>query len=146
MPVRSDPTSATAKWVRNISSATADITKGVQAVQTAPGQAAAAQSQKWLQNIQNAQAKWKARVAAVPLADWQNSMINVGIPRIAQGATAKQGKFTSFMTDFLPYLQQGVAAIDRMPNLTLEDSINRATAMIRHNAKFTRGGAPARAS
>lgn len=146
MPVRSDPTSATAKWVRNISSATQDITKGVQAVTTAPGQAAAAQSQKWIQNLQASQAKWKARVASVPLSDWQNSMINVGIPRIAQGATAKQGKFTSFMNDFLPYLQTGVNTIDKMPNLTLEDSINRATAMIRHNAKFSRNGAPARSA
>lgn len=146
MPVRSDPQAATAKWVRNISSATADITRGVQAVTTAPGQAAAAQAQKWINNLQAAQAKWKARVASVSLTDWQNAMLNVGVPRIAQGANAKQGKFTSFMQDFLPYLQSGVATIDKMPNVTLEDSINRATAMIRHNAKFSRNGAPSRNS
>ncbi len=141
MPVRSTPEAATAKWTRNISAATQDITRGVQAVTTAPGQAAAAQSQKWLQNIQNSVGKWKSRVAAVSLADWQQSMINIGIPRIAQGAQQKQGKVTAFMQEFLPYLQTGVATVERMPSLSLEDNIQRAVAMIRHNSKFQRSGA-----
>ena len=67
-------------------------------------------------------------------------MVNVGIPRIAQGAQAKQGKMQSFMTDFLPYLQQGVSRVEGMPSVTLEDNINRAVAMIRHNAQFKRSG------
>jgi hypothetical protein len=65
-------------------------------------------------------------------------MTSYGIPRVAQGANAKQGKMQSFMAEYLPYLQTGVAAIDRMPKNTLEDGINRAVQMIRYNAQFQR--------
>lgn len=143
MPVRATPEQATAKWVQNIGQATERITSGVQAVQTAPGQKAAAAHQKWLTRVQESADKWRQRVGSVSLQDWQNAMVNVGIPRIAQGAQAKQGKMQAFMTDFLPYLQNGVSKVEQMPSVSLEDNINRAVAMIRHNAQFKRSGAGA---
>lgn len=141
MPVRATPEQATAKWVQNIGQATERITSGVQAVQTAPGQKAAAAHQKWLTRVQESADKWRQRVGSVSLQDWQNAMVNVGIPRIAQGAQAKQGKMQAFMADFLPYLQNGVSKVEQMPSVSLEDNINRAVAMIRHNAQFKRSGA-----
>lgn len=143
MPVRASSEQATQKWVTNIGQATERITSGVQAVQVAPGQAAAAAHQKWLTRVQEAADKWRQRVGSVSLQDWQQSMINVGIPRIAQGAQAKQGKMKAFMDDFLPYLSQGVQRVEGMPSVTLEDNINRAVAMIRHNSQFKRSGAGA---
>lgn len=143
MPVRSTPDAATAKWVRNISAATPDIQRGVQNVQQAPGVAAAAASQKWINNLTASVNKWKSRVSSVSLQSWQQSMLNVGVPRIAQGAQQKQGKMLSFQQQFLPYLQAGVQQIDALPNMTLEDGIARATAMIRYNAKFQRTSTPA---
>jgi hypothetical protein len=98
--------------------------------------AAAAAADKWLARVTAAQQKFKTNVAAVSLADWQNSYINIGVPRVAQGAQAKQNKVLNFMNQWLPYLQNGVSTIDKMPNVTLEDGIARATAMIRYNAKF----------
>lgn len=141
MPVRATPEQATAKWVQNIGQATERITSGVQAVQTAPGQKAAAAHQKWLTRVQESADKWRQRVGSVSLQDWQQAMVNVGIPRIAQGAQAKQGKMQAFMADFLPYLQNGVSKVEQMPSVSLEDNINRAVAMIRHNAQFKRSGA-----
>lgn len=132
-----DPAAATAKWVANLSNATQAITTGVQGVTTAPGQAAARQVQTWLTRIQNSAQKWATNVAAVSLADWQDSMIKVGIPRIASGAQAKQGKYQAFATKFFPYLQTGVNQVRAMPKVTLQDGINRAVAMINHNAKFS---------
>jgi hypothetical protein len=111
---------------------------GAMAVQTAPGQAAAAAADKWLAKVTAAKAKFAARVSSVSLQDWQNSYINVGIPRVAQGAQAKQAKVTSFFDQFLPYLSAGLQTIDKMPSVTLEDGIARASAMIRYNAKFKR--------
>jgi hypothetical protein len=78
-------------------------------------------------------------VARVSLADWQNSYINIGVPRVAQGAQAKQSKVLAFHEEFLPFLKRGVDQIDAMPSTTIEDGIARATAMIRYNAKFKRG-------
>lgn len=139
MPVRSTPQDATSKWVQNLSGSTERIKAGVARVQTAPGQQAARQAQKWLQRVTASQDKWRQRVSSVSLQSWQASMTDVGIPRVAQGAQAKQSKYTDFASQFFPYLSQGVARIDAMPSVTLEDNINRAVAMIRHNAGFKRG-------
>lgn len=141
MPVRSTSAQATAKWVANLSAATERMTAGAQAVQTAPGQAAAAAADKWLARVTQAKQKFATNVAAVSLQSWQNSYINIGIPRVAQGAQAKQAKVQSFMDQFLPYLQNGVAQIDKMPSTTLQDGIARATAMITYNSKFKRSTA-----
>lgn len=139
MPVRSTPTDATSKWVGNLSSSTERIKAGVARVTQAPGQKAAAQSQKWLQRVTASQQKWASRVASVSLQSWQSSMTDVGIPRVAQGAQAKQNKYQDFASEFFPHLAAGVQRIDSMPSTTLEDNINRAVAMIRHNATFKRG-------
>lgn len=141
MPVRVDATQATQKWVTNIGSATDRMKAGALSVQKAPGQAAAAAADKWLQRVQQAKQKFATNVGRVSLAEWQNAYINVGIPRVSQGAQAKQAKYQQAMADFLPYLAQGVAKIDAMPNVTLQDSINRATAMIQHNAGYKRPAA-----
>lgn len=140
MPVRATASSATQRWVTNLSAATSQMTAGANSVTVAPGQAAAAAADKWLAKVTAAKPKFIANVSAVSLQSWQNSYINIGIPRVAQGAQAKQAKFESFMNDFLPYLQSGVAQIDKMPNTTLQDGINRATAMITYNSKFKRSG------
>lgn len=139
MPVRSNPQAATQKWVSNLSAAADRMTAGAQGVTKAPGQAAAAAADKWLQRVTQAKAKFAANVSAVSLQDWQNAYINIGVPRVAQGAQAKQGKMQDFMSQFLPYLQRGVSTIDAMPSTTLEDGIARATAMIRYNSKFKKG-------
>lgn len=139
MPVRSNPAAATAKWVQNLSAATERMTTGAQGVTKAPGQAAAAAADKWLARVTASKVKFATNVAAVSLQDWQNSYINIGIPRVAQGAQAKQAKVNTFMSQFLPYLQRGVSVIDQMPSVTLEDGIARATHMIRYNAKFKKG-------
>lgn len=140
MPVRANAQDATTKWVNNLSAATTAMTNGVNSVTRAPGAAAAAQSQKWIQRVTASQDKWKSRVGSVTLQQWQNSMTTIGIPRVAQGAQAKQGKYQDFLVQFLPYLQTGVSKVDAMPSTTLEDNIARAVAMIRHNASFKRSG------
>lgn len=138
MPVRATSASATTKWLQGMQGASDRMKSGAMAVQTAPGVKAAQAADKWLAKVTAAKAKYAANVGAVSLQSWQNSYVNIGIPRVAQGAQQKQDKVTSFMDQFLPYLQNGLATIDKMPSTTLEDGIARATAMIRYNAKFVR--------
>jgi len=139
MPVRSNPQAATQKWVSGLSAATDRMSQGAMAVTKAPGQAAAAAADKWLQRVTQAKAKFAANVSAVSLQEWQQAYTQIGIPRVAQGAQAKQAKVQNFMEQFLPYLARGVQQIDQMPSVTLEDGIARATAMIRYNSKFKKG-------
>lgn len=133
MTTRTPDQIATA-WSQNLAGATQKITDGVNAVTVAPGQAAARQADVWLAKLQASQAKWKAKVSAVPLSDWQTMMIQKGVPRIASGATAAQPKFSAFMTKFLPHLQAGRAQLP--PRGTLDQNVNRAVSMIRYNATF----------
>lgn len=141
MPVRSDPQAATAKWVSAMQNATPQITRGVAAVTVSPGQLAAQAADKWLAKVTQAKAKFAARVGSVSLQDWQNAMTQYGIPRIAQGATAKQGKMQAFQTEWLAFLQANQGKIDRMPTNTIEDGIAKVTQQIRLNASFRRSGA-----
>jgi len=116
------------------------ITEGVNAVTVAPGVQAAKQAQTWIAKLQASVPKWTKNVAAVSLSDWQQAMITRGIPNISAGVTAKQGNYAAFAAKFYPYLAQGQAQVRAMPNVTLQDGINRAVAMINYNAKYTGGG------
>lgn len=138
MPLTATPQSATQKWLTNLSAAAPSMTAGAQAVQVAPGQSAAAAADKWLARVTASKQKFINNVSAVSLSQWQQAYINIGVPRVAQGAQAKQGKMQAFMSQFLPYLQTGLATIDKMPTNTLEDGIAKSAAMIRYNAKFVR--------
>lgn len=129
---------ATEKWVTRLSAASQQITDGVNGVTTAPGLAAGKAVELWAQRVIAAKPKWKARVESVSLGDWQRSMIEVGIPRISQGAQAKKGKVEDFMTQFLPHVDQGVAQVKNMPKGDIGASVARAAFMIQWNAKFQR--------
>lgn len=140
LKVRVTPEQAADKWASRLGAATQEITQGVARVTEAPGQKAAAKFDKWLQGVQSNANKWRANVARVPLSDWQKSMTEIGIPRISQGAQQKKGKTLAFQQAFFPHLEAGMARIDAMPDTTLADRINRAVAMMNHNANFKRAG------
>ena len=129
---------AAAKWAQRSAAATDDVKNGVMNVTVAPGKSAALAKDLWLQKISASADKWARRVSAVSLQDWQDAMINKGINRIASGTQAAIPKMTAFMTDFLPFVDQGVAAIKNMPKGNVEAGIARAAAMIRHNATYVR--------
>ena len=135
---KNDPAAVAETWKSRLSAATTEIQNGVNRVTTAPGQAAAAKRDLWLSRIQASQAKWARNVAAVPLDTWKSKMLNVGVPRIAQGAAANQHKMEDFMTEFLPFVNGVAQKVRAMPKATIEDSIARATMQIRETAKFQR--------
>lgn len=126
------------KWRDRLTQSGQQIIDGVNGVTVAPGTKAAAAKDLWAQRVAASRDKWAARVASVSLAEWQQSMIEVGIPRVASGAAAKVGKVQDFMAQFLPHLDAGVAKVKAMPKGDLGASIARATAMIQHNASFKR--------
>ena len=134
---RVSPNEGTTKWVNRLSAATADVQAGISKVTEAPGQAAARSAQKYQNNVVQAFPKWRRNVQAVSLSDWQ-AAANAGVSRIAQGAQAKQGKYQAFAQQFYPYLDSGVSKVKAMPNDTFEARVQRAVAMMRHNAAFQR--------
>lgn len=143
MAVKSTPQDATAKWVSRLSGATQEITQGVARVTKSPGQAAADKFNKWVAAMTNpaTQQKWRNNVGAVSLADWQTAMTTIGIPRIASGAQAKQGKYQAFAQQFFPFLEAGINQIERMDDTTFEARLQRATAMMTYTHGFKRTAA-----
>lgn len=133
-----DPAQVAQTWASRLGAADAEIRAGVSRVTQAPGEAAAQQADAWIAGIQRSRDKWARNVSAVTLSQWQNAMITKGLPRIAQGAQQAIPKVQQFMTQFLPYVEQGAATVRQMPKGTVEQGIARAAAMIRHNAGFVR--------
>lgn len=121
------------KWGRRLSGASQDIQAGVQRVQTAPGQQAAASAQLMLQRLTESvqSGVWARQVGKVSLADWQASMINKAIPRIPQGVATAQKTKTANITALLSAVDNAAAAANALPKGGLEQSIARASAFMR---------------
>lgn len=137
------PQALAQKWARNIGAATESIKAGVNAVTVSPTEKAARAQDQYLLGVQRAvsDGKYAAGLRRVTLADWQQAMLNKGIPRVASGAMAAQPKMESFLSEFLPHVQAGQRMLESMPRGDIQQNIARAVAMIEHNAKFRRRSA-----
>lgn len=121
------PSEGTQKWRERLQASTAQIQQGVSRVSEPPGAAAARQGAVWAQKVANSRPKWERKVAAVPLGEWQQSMI-AGIPRIAEGAERKQNKYENFAAGFYPVAEAVSRQVKGMPKGTLEQSMARVRA------------------
>ena len=128
------------KWQRRLSAAAPDIQKGINRVDVSPTEKAAVKQDKMLANITAAvqSGKWAAGLRRVTISDWKKAAIEKGIPRISQGVTGATGKVTDFASQLLPFQDSLQSQIASMPDLTLEDSINRMNTWVRGMAKFKR--------
>ena len=138
MPVKLTPQEATLKQNRNLKASTTDMPARINAVTEAPGKKAAAKADKMKQNIVKSidDGTWQRNVAAVTLEDWKTSMIEKGVPRIASGIDAAAPKVQAFYEQFFPHLDKIAADVDKMPDLTLQDSIARMTKQVTEASKF----------
>jgi hypothetical protein len=138
--VRKTPQEATEKWVTALGQAGPEIEAGVKRVQTAPGQLAAAQKAKYLAAVQEKVNKWANNVGRVSLQEWQDHMLKLGVPRVAQGAQEKRGKMEAFQAEFFPYLDRVMAEAARMPTTTKAQRIQKMVAVVTKTGEFQRGG------
>lgn len=125
------------KWGRRIKGSTEDIRRGVQRTAEAPGMAAARQvelmKQKLLASIEDG--TWAKNVAAVTLQEWQEKMLDKGIPRLAQGVDAAQTSQVQMAEKLLADVDASVAIVNQTPRGDLETNINRMTTFAREMAK-----------
>lgn len=132
------PDQVAARWAQNLGASTERIKEGIQSVTVAPGQAAARQKAVWAQNVAASQDKWARNTSRVSLQEWQDHAINKGLQRIAAGAQSAQPKMTSFLSRFLPFIEQQRAALP--PRGNLDANINRAVQMMRATSQFKNQG------
>ena len=130
------------KQATRLKGAIEEMEKGVDAVTESPTHKAAAKIDKMEANFVKAirSGKTKRGLMRVDAATWKDKMKKKGIPRVATGIDEAADKVEAFAAEFLPHVYAGAEAVAKMPDISTEDSCNRAAAMIRHNAKFVRKG------
>lgn len=140
MPVKLTPEEYAEKHARNLKASLPDIRSGVERVTESPTAKAAARQDKMLANLTEAinSGKWAAGLRRVSLEEWKVKTLAKGVNRIATGIDQAHDKVVSFATDLIAFENRLMATVEAMPDLTLEDSIARATAWIRGMAGFSR--------
>lgn len=138
--MQKNPQTVADKWARRVAGSTQDVIDGVNAVRVNPAEQAIAKKAKLLQNFTAAvqDGRWERGLRKTTLDSWRQAMIQKGVSRIAQGAEAAKPKMASFMAELLPYQETVASEIASMPDLTLEDSIQRMTAWTRRMSQFTK--------
>ena len=126
------------KWSRRLKGSLEDIKRGVDKVTEAPGVKAAAKVEKlktkWLAKIDDG--TWAKQVAGVSLDEWKRLFKGKVSARLSSGVDGAEKKVTAFAEKLLAHEESLQGKVKRMPDLTIEDSISRATEWIRGMSKF----------
>lgn len=128
------------KHARRLKQSVEDIRKGIDRVTENPCDKAAAKQDKMLTNLTAAvqSGKWAAGLKRVPLEKWKKQARDVGVNRIAAGIDAAKEKTIAFAEQLLPHIDRGQDKIKSMPDVTLDDNINRMVSFVRHMGEFKR--------
>lgn len=139
--VKLSPQEGAQKWAQRLQASLQDIQRGVQRVSVSPTQLAAQKADKWIQELQRAaqEGRWQAALQQIDLETWRTLMIQKGIPRIADGARAALPKVEKIFGDLYNYISRVQAEVERMPDQTLEQRIQRAVEFIRRMAQYKKG-------
>jgi len=140
MPTKVTAAEYAEKMARRLKASTEDIRRGVERVDVPPTAKAAAKKTKMLTNLTEAvqSGKWEAGLNRVTLEDWKRQTLEKGIGRIASGIDGAREKIEVFGAKLLAYEDRVMAEVEKMPDLTLEDSIARMGKWTREMAKFKR--------
>jgi hypothetical protein len=128
------------KHARRLKGSVDDIRAGIARVTESPTAKAADKKDKMLQNLTASvnSGKWAQRLRSVTLEDWKAKTTDKGLSRIASGIDGARAKVVDFASQLLPYEANLQQQVNKLPDLTLEDSISRMTSWVRGMSKFTR--------
>ena len=128
------------KHARRLKAAVEDVRRGIDRVTENPCEKAAAKQDKMLTNLTAAisSGKWANGLKRVSLEDWKRKARDIGVNRIAAGIDGAKEKVVAFAEQLLPHIDRGTEKIKTMPDVTLDDSINRMTTFCRHMATMKR--------
>jgi len=128
------------KHSRRLKAAVEDVRRGIDRVTVSPTEKAAAKQDKMLSNLTQAvqSGKWAAGLKRVSLEDWKRKARDIGVNRIAAGIDGARDKVIAFAEELLPHIDRQKAKIAAMPDVTLDDNINRMTTFIRGMSEFKR--------
>jgi len=128
------------KHARRLKAAVEDVRQGIDRVTENPCEKAAAKQDKMLANLTASvqSGKWANGLKRVTLEDWKKKARDIGVNRIAAGIDGAKEKVIAFAEKLLPHIDRQKEKIKAMPDVTLDDNINRMTTFIRGMAEFKR--------
>jgi len=128
------------KHARRLKGAVEDVRRGIDRVTENPCEKAAAKQDKMLSNLTAAvqSGKWAQGLKRVSLDTWKRKARDIGVNRIAAGIDGAKDKVIEFAEVLLPHIDRGQEKIKAMPDITLDDNINRMTSFIRHMSELKR--------
>lgn len=128
------PSQISDKWNRRMKNSISDIQAGIDSVSESPMEKAAEKSEKMLQNLTNAvqSGKWANGLRKVSLAEWKQKSKEKVAQRLASGVDNAMSKRREFDQYLVNTLNAKLSEINDMPDMTLEDSVNRVRAMMQH--------------
>ncbi len=126
------------KHSRRLKAASVDMRTGVEKITVSPTAQAAEKIDKMRAHLIEAidSGKTARRLKAVSLEEWKSKMLTKGVGRVAEGIDQAKDKVIGFAEQLLPAVAAAQAEIKALPDLTLEDNINRMTTYIRRMSKF----------
>lgn len=126
------------KLITRTRQAQPDYVKGIQRTTVNPAAEAAKNVGKWQTKVSSAEArdKFVRNLNKTSASDWQNAAITLGAPRLSQGVEQARSKIEAVAGPLLSHIDAGQSKVRNMPNVTLEDGIQRSAAFIRHMSEF----------
>lgn len=126
------------KHARRLKGAIDDMRTGINNVTEAPTMKAAAKQEKMKSRLVASldSGIWASRLRKVTLEEWKSKTLDKGLNRVAGGIDAAADKVIDFAGQLLPAITGAQGKIATMPDVTLEDSINRMNTFVREMAKF----------
>jgi hypothetical protein len=124
------------KWSTAMKNAIPYIQQGVNNVTESPMAKAALKADKMLNNLTQAvqSGRWATALNNVSLQSWKDVTSKKITSSLSAGVDAAQQKQTAFATWLIGVENAGLAQIASMPDVTLDDSINRSVAWQRYMA------------
>ena len=122
------------KWGRRLKGATEDMRRGADRVSVAPSAQAVAKKDKMKARLNESidNGTWAKQLGGYGLDSWKKDFKEVGVARISSGVDKAQPKMEKFAAYLIPAVTEGQTKVDKMPDLTLDDNINRMTTFVRH--------------
>ena len=131
------------KWGRRLKASTEDMKRGADKVTEAPSKAAIAKKEKMKAKLIAAieDGTWERQLGMVTLEDWRKAFKETGVGRVSGGVDKAGAKMTKFGEWLIPTVEAGQNKVKGMPEVTLDDSINRMVEFTRHMASKKYKGA-----
>jgi hypothetical protein len=131
------PEQMSKKWVDNTKNGVQNAIDGVNRVSESPMDKAAARLDKAKLNFAKAidSGRTAAALKAVPLTKWKEVTASKMAERTAGGVDAAADGHKVFAAYLMSTVKASSDLVDKMPSMTIQDSIARATAHIKYMAE-----------